>query len=190
MAVTSPILDLLILDTHNLSTLAIADISQYPTGFSIISPTVEIIPPSFPIATKVFTPHNLNVFNSNDLNLSCSTDLCQVFNLPDGYWQVKYSISPAQTNFVQKNFMRTEILQRKLSQAFMSLDLTKCDETIKDQEMREIDEINYFIQTSISAGNQCNPKLALDLYHIADRALDKFLNTKCYGGSNMSQLWS
>lgn len=190
MAVTTPILNLLILDTHNLTTLGITDISQYPIGFTIVSPTVEIIPPSFPVATKVFTPKNVNVFNSNDLNLSCSTDACQVYELPDGYWQVKYSFAPAQNNFVQKNFMRTEVLQKKLGQAFLALDLTKCDQTVKDQDMRKIDEINYYIQTSIAAGNECNPKLALDLYHLADRKLSEFLNVKCYGGSNLSTVWS
>lgn len=179
MAITVPILDILILDTHNLSTLGVADVSQYPTGLSIISPSLEIIPPSFPVSTKSFTAGDLNVYNSDDIGITCGASPCGN-DLPDGYWQLKYTISPAQTYFVQKSFMRTQKIQKKLGQAFLSLDLDKCDETIKAQDMREIDQINYYLQSSIAAGNECNAKLALDLYKIADRILTQLLNIKSY----------
>lgn len=190
MAVTSPILNLLILDTHNLTTMAVADASVYPVGFTIVSPTLEIIPPSFPIVTKVFSANNLNLFNSNDVGITCidPSSPCEVCNLPDGYWQLKYSIAPAQNNYVQIGFIRTQLLQQKLGEAFLSLDLNQCDETVKDQDMRKIDEINYYLQSSIAAGNKCNPKLALDLYHIADRMLNELLNSKCCG--NLRQVWN
>lgn len=181
MAVTSPILDILVLDTHNLGNLAIADNSQYPTGFTPISPSIEIIPPSYPISTKVFTPLSLNVFNSNDIGITCVEQDCDLCELPDGYWQLKYTISPAQTYFVTRNFMRTNLLQKKFGEAFLALDLDKCDETVKEQDMKKLDQIQYYIQTSIAAANECNPKLAIDLYNIADRELGAFLNHKCHG---------
>lgn len=185
MPVTSPILDILIIDTHNLTTLAVADNSLYPTGFNIISPSIEIIPPSFPVSTKVFTPSSLNIFNSNDAGITCVDDDCQLAQVPDGYWQLKYTIAPAQTYFTTRSFMRTNLLQQKLSEAFLALDLDHCDETISEQDMKKIDQINYYIQTSISAANGCNAKLAIDLYNIADRMLGEFLNNKCHGRSNL-----
>lgn len=189
MAVTVPILNILILDTHNLSTLAVADASVYPAGFTITNPSLQIIPPSFPVITKTFTNGSLNLYNSNDIGITCNDNTCETCVLPDGYWDLKYTISPAQTYFLEIGFMKTDLLQKRMSEAFLSLDLDKCDQTIKDQDMRELDEINYYIQTSISAGNQCNPKLAIDLYNIADRMLEKFTNARCYG-RNMSRVWS
>jgi len=180
MTVTSPILNLLILETHDLRTLGIADYSQYPIGFVPVNPTIEIIAPSFPVSTKTFVPNSLNLYNSNDVGITCVTNDCFLTNLPDGYWQVKYSISPAQTYSVTKNFMRTNLLLQRFGEAFLSLDLDHCDLGTKEQDMRMIDEINYYIQTSIAAGNQCNPKLAIDTYNIADQMLKKFLKSKCY----------
>lgn len=183
MAITAPTLNLLLLDTHNLNTLGVADLSQYPTGFSIISPSLEVIPPSFPVTTLVFTPNSLNVFNGTDLGIGCydPNNLCEI---PDGYWQIKYTISPAQTYFVQKSFMRTQVLQRMLGQLFLSLDLDKCDEVIKSQDMDQIDQINYYIQTSIAAANECNAKLAIDLYNIAFRMTHQMLNHRPFGRGN------
>jgi len=189
MAVTSPILGILVLDTHNLSTLAIADNSQYPSGYSIISPSLSIIPPSFPVITVPFTAGSLNLLSSNTVGITCNDPSCESCELPDGYWDFKYTISPAQTYFAEIGFMRTAMLGKKLDEAFLALDLDRCDQTIKDQDMRELDEINYYIQTSIAAGNRCNPKLAIDLYNIAERMVDRFLNRRCYG-RNRSNTWS
>lgn len=184
MPVTSPILDILLLDTHNLTTLAVADNSQYPVGFTIVNPSLSIVPPSFPVKTVVFANSNLNVFTTNDVGITCpSGPDCTICNLPDGYWQLTYTISPALTYTVTKSFMRTDLLQQKLAEVFLSLDLDKCDETVSRQDMLKVDQIQYYIQTSIAAGNKCNEKLAIDLYNIAERMLDEFLNHKCYGSN-------
>lgn len=184
MPVTTPILDILLLDTHNLGTLGVADVSQYPTGFTITSPSLEIIPPSFPVSTKSFTPNSLNIFNADDAGVGCSDPTGVKCEIPDGYWQLKYTVAPAQTYFVQKSFMRTNRLQRLLGQAFLSIDLDKCDEVIKAQDMAQIDQINYYLQSSIAAGNECNAKLAIDLYNIAYRMTNQLLKDKCFGGNN------
>lgn len=183
-----PVLDILIIDTHNTQTLGVADLSVYPNGFTIVSPTLEILSPSFPLVTKVFTPSSLNIFNSNDVGITCGTGSCDLSDLPDGYWQLKYSISPAQNNFVEKNFMKTSILQRKFEEAFLAVDLTQCEEALKEQDMKQIDEIWYYLQTAISAGNRCNPTLALAQYRIAWNLLELFLKKKPYG-CNMQELW-
>lgn len=182
MAVTSPILDLLILDTHNLTTLAVADNSQYPVGFTVVNPSISVIPPSFPVITIPFTNGSLNVLTSDNVGITCpSGPDCTICELPDGYWQLTYTISPAQTYTVTKSFMRTDNIQKKLMEAFLALELDKCDETVRRADMRKVDQIQYYIQTSISAGSKCNEKLAIDLYVIADRMLCEFLERKCYG---------
>lgn len=186
---SAPVLDILVLDTHNLQTVGIADISVYPPNFTIVSPTIEIMAASFPLVTKVFTASSLNIFNSNDLGITCGTGSCDLSNLPDGYWGLKYSISPAQTYFVEKNFMKTDVLQKRLSEAFLALEMTQCEEAIKEQDMKQIDEVSYYLQTCISAGNRCNPSLALSLYRNAWQLLDIFLKQKPYG-SNLQEVWS
>lgn len=181
MAVTTPILKILVLDTHNLSTFAVADSSVYPSGFTIVSPSIQIIAPSFPVITLPFTPSSLNLYTSNDLGITCNPGQPWGCDIPDGYWDLTYTISPAQTYFSEVGYMKTDLLQKKMQEGFLALDLNHCDQTIKDQDMRELDEINYYIQCSISAGNKCNPKLALDLYAIAWRMLQRFLGKRVYG---------
>jgi hypothetical protein len=66
---TSPILDFVVVDTHNTLTLGLADTSFYPTNFNVINPTFEITPPSFPKVAVTFTKGTLTVFNSNSRRL-------------------------------------------------------------------------------------------------------------------------
>ncbi len=186
MAISTPKLDIFFPDTHNILTLAVADISFYPRNYNITNPTIEVTPPSFPTVTLPFSANTINILNSNILGITCS-DESQFTELPDGYWTFKYSIAPPQTYNVTKSFFRSAQIERRFSQAFMTLNLTQCDETVKEQEMKKLDQINYWIQTAIAAGNDCNPVLALQNYRIADRLLCEFINNKCYG--NVQKMW-
>lgn len=178
---TSPILDFVVVDTHNLLTLGIADSSFYPTGFTVLNPTYEITPPSFPKATVVYTTGQLTIFNSNTLNISCVDDVSLLIDLPDGIWTVKQSITPPITYNLERTFIRTTKLEQKFGTAFLKTDLVQCNQDVKIEHMKVLDEVWFYIQAAIAAANQCNNLLAMQLYKLANTMLDNFLRDRCRG---------
>ena len=177
MAITSPILDLLLIDTHSSKSIGISDFSQYPTNFNIVSPTLEITASGFSPVTIAFAPNSINIFTSNNLNITCEGEELQV--VPDGIYSIKYSITPAYVNFISRSFLRVDEIQEKFDTAFMKLDILQCDGPLRKQREEELKSIYYFIQEAIASANKCAPDLALKLYKKANTMLDQFIKHKC-----------
>jgi hypothetical protein len=178
LATGTTVIDFVILDLHDPNLLGIADKSYYPNPSSVVSPTVEITPPSFPKATLTYVIKTLNTYNSNDLKLTCTTDDSQLGNLPDGMYTIKMSVSPEYSYSKTKSFLRTTNIRRKCGIAVMKTDITCCSDDIKKQHLQYLDEINYYIECAIAAGNDCNGTVAMGLYQEANRMLDIFINNK------------
>jgi hypothetical protein len=183
----SPILDFAVVDMHNTLTLGVADVSFYPENFNVVNPTFEITPPAFVKATVTYTVGNLNVFNSNTLNITCVSSVDQLVDLPDGIWTIRQSIAPAINYNLERTFMRTTLIEQKLGKAFLKTDITQCNQDMKIEEMKIIDQIYYYIQASVAAANQCNNILAMNLYRAANTMLDNFLADKCT--TNPARVW-
>ncbi|MEI6186994.1 MAG: hypothetical protein WCP46_00635 [Alphaproteobacteria bacterium] len=177
MAVTTPILDLLLIDTHSAKSIGISDFSQYPTNYSIISPTLEITASGFSPVTIPFTVNSINIFTSLNLNITCGGQ--EIEDLPDGIYTIKYSIAPAYINNVTRSFIRIEKLQEKFDTAFMKLDILQCDGPLRAQKEEELNSIYYYIQEAVACANKNAPDLALKLYKKADKMLNYFIQHKC-----------
>lgn len=177
----SPILDFTIVDSHNLLTLGIADTSFYPSNFNVINPTFEITPPGFPKVTLLYTVNGLLFLNSNQLNITCVDDIAFLAQLPDGIWTVRQTIAPPISWNLTRTFMRTMRIEQKLGRAFLKTDISQCNQEVRKEQMRVIDEINFYIQGAIAASNQCNNVLAMNLYNTANTMLDNFLRDRCRG---------
>lgn len=175
----SPLLDFTIVDTHNELTMAIGDTSFYPSNFNVVNPTYEITPPSFPKATVIFAKSEILYLNSNTLNITCVTDVNQLVALPDGIWTVRQSIAPAIDHNLQKTFLRTTQIEKKFGNAFLKTDLIECNQDIKIEQLKILDQIYFYIQAAISAAGQCNTDLAMKLYKYANKMLDNFIKGYC-----------
>lgn len=170
-------LDLIYVPSYNLKTLMIFDGSIYPTNPpEVVSPTIEITPPGFNTVVIPFTVNEINTFTS--LNLQVTTDNT-LRPLPDGVYHMKYSVSPAFENFVEKTFLRVDLLQEKFDKAFLTLDMMQCDRAIKEQSKQELVSIYLIIQGAIAASNECANEIAMKLYRQADRMLELFFNSGC-----------
>jgi hypothetical protein len=180
---TSPILDFVVVDTHNTLTLGIADTSFYPSNFDVLNPTLEITPPSFPKATVTYTVGAMTVFNSNTLSITCVAEVSQLIDLPDGIWTVKQTISPAITYNIERTFIRTTKLEQKFGRAFLKTDLTRCSEDLRIENMKVLNEVWFYMQAAIAAANQCNNLLAMNLYKLASTMIDNFLKDRCRGSA-------
>ena len=171
-------LDFLVINTYNTKTLGIADISVYDTDPpNVSSPTMQITVPGFTTPVSVpFNVQDFNVYNSVILGL---TTFPTMSPLPDGVYFMKYSVSPANVNFVEKNIMRTEVIQEKFDSAFMKLDMMECDSAIRTQSKVTLNSIWYLIQGSIAAANNCAIDTANKLYKQANQQLDYFIANQC-----------
>jgi hypothetical protein len=179
-------LDILVLPTYNVLTLGIADASTYPNDPPlVVAPTIEITVPNFGLATLPFVVNDFNLFNSASLGI---TEVGGDQPLPDGIYKLRYSITPAYINYVDKTIMRTERIQEKFDRAFLQLDLIECDRAIKTQSSVTLNTINFFIQGSIAAANNCAEYESNKLYAQANNMLDNFLKSNCGCSGNNYQL--
>ena len=171
-------LDILIIPTYNVLSLGIADASTYPTDPPVVSsPTIEIDIPSIGNIVLPFAIQDFNIFTSSTLGLTPVGDPLQ--QLPDGIYQFKYSVAPAYLNYVNKTFMRTEILQQKFDEAFMKLDMMECDRAIKTQQKVDLNSVYFFLQGAIASANKCAIDEANKLYERTNKMLNNFIKTNC-----------
>lgn len=170
-----------IIDTHDFKTLGIVDTSWYNPDIIIETPTIEILPPGYVIATSpFFMTKALNVYNSNGVGITKASCEEALIELPDGIWKFKYSICPNDKLFIEKFFLRTDKIQCRYTQAFLNLDLSDCDSNEdKKTKMKKLEEIEFYINGAIAAANNQDPKLATDLYQKADKLLDRYGNCRC-----------
>ena len=172
-------LDILVIPTYNTLTLGIADASTYDTDPPVVtSPTIDITLPGYTVPVSLpFNVNEFNIFNSTSLGLSAVG--APLIPLPDGVYYLKYSVAPAYLNYVEKNIMRIELIQEKYDNAFMKLDMMECDSAIRTQAKVDLSSINFMIQGSISAANNCAIDTANKLYVQANRQLDYFITNNC-----------
>lgn len=175
-------LDFLVVPTYDVLTLAITDASTYPAAPPVVNPTIEITVPGFDTVVLPFVPNTINIFNSETLGLTSSGD--PLLPLPDGVYFIKYSVVPAYENFVDKSIMRVDQLQEGFDEAFMKLEMMECDRAIKTQQKVDLTSINFFIQGSIAAANNCAVDTANKLYTQASRMLINFMKNGCQCSGN------
>lgn len=171
----TPTLDLLPIDSYSPALLIIADISSYPTGFNISTPTIEITPPGFTMQSIAFVAQSLQIYNADTLGITCSD--CQNAPLPDGIWKAKYTVAPANVYFVEKTFLRVNKLLEKYDTAYIKLDVMQCDQKFKREQKQTLDYIWADINGAIASANKCANKQAMELYNRAAKNLNKFLKT-------------
>ena len=164
-----------ILPTHNLCTIALADISFYPPGITPSTPSYQVFPPNFPSVQLAFDPSSINIYNSNNLNITCTDDSNLITPLPDGVWRVVQTISPPSVFSNDKSFLRVEQLVHQLGIAFLKTDMVNCNIGVENEDMKYLVQIWGYIQGAISASNQCNMVLAMKLYKIAERQLRNYM---------------
>ncbi len=179
-------LDILVISTYNVLTIAIADASTYPNDPPVVtSSLIDIDIPGFGITSLPFVIDNLNIFTSSSLGI---TEAGNDQALPDGIYKLKYSIAPAVTNFVEKTILRVDKLQEKFDNAFLQLTMMECDRALKTQSSVTLNTINFFIQGAIAAANNCAEYESNKLYIQADNMLNSFLKSNCGCSGNNYQL--
>jgi len=169
-------LNLNLVDTYSLSSMALADISAYDPHLAISNATIEITAPGFNKVSTIFTPKSVNVYNAQVFNIGCAPDT----ELPDGLYTVKYSVYPNDTTWVQKMFMRTAQIMCKYQRTFLAIDLhCSCNGAYYGRLKDELRNIRLLIEGSVAASNNCNTVDSMDMYKKANSLLDKLSKCQC-----------
>ncbi len=168
-----------IIDTHDFKTLGIVDTSWYNPDITIETPTLQVTPPGYQVvASPFFMIKSLNIYNSNSFGITRASCEEELLELPDGIWKFKYSICPNDKLFIERFYLKTDQIVCRYTQAFLNLDLNTCDDPVDKDKRKKLDEIEFYINGAIAAGNNQNAKLAADLYNKASKLLDRY-GAKC-----------
>lgn len=170
---TDPLIDLLVLDTHNTKTLALADASVYPAGFVPVTPTLELTLPGLAPMVMAFTPGALGIYNSVSLGIDCASG-CDTTPLPDGMYKAKVSFAPAQTRHRTFYFLRMDALKATFDLAWLKVDFTGCDVALKEDFHRQLLQIEDDLEGARIAAGVQDSRLATFLYNKATAALAAF----------------
>lgn len=163
-------LDLMMMDSHDVRYMVIADISTYPSGFNVLAPTLAVTVPGYAKKQIAFEKSLVNVFNSNTFQIPCSGG-CPPSSLPDGIYLFEYAIFPSYKYNITKSFFRVDKLYEKYDEKFLTIELLDCDQKTKRNKKMVLEEAENYLQGAIAAGNKCANKLAYELYKKADAIL-------------------
>lgn len=171
------ILDFEILETKNTKTLVFVDSSEYMENPE--KPLLEIVLPGTNRYVLVnISPRKINTFTSNTLGLTQQVLAdCQITDLPDGVYTLKYKICPYRYINRTKYFLRTTALLKKLTKVLDDLDLSDC--TISsDRDLRnEIADIFILIESARASAELANTDRASSKYQLADKKITKILQS-------------
>lgn len=169
------VLQLMNIDTYDSFSLGLADVSQYSPNFVITNPTVEITPPGYPKIALPFTAQSVNIFRASDLKIVCD-DSCSP--LPDGVYTITYTVFPASTYSVTKNFLRVNEIVCKLQKLYLATDMEcNCPSWYLISTKKTLSTIKLLIEGAISSANDGNQVTSFQLYRKADDMLDNII--KC-----------
>lgn len=168
-----------VIETGNCKTLGIVDTSNYIPGQVIVEPTLTVYVPGYPNPVAMnFLSRRVNIYNSNNLNVTCSDDGLGLINLPDGVYKAIYTIKPSTTYSTEKQFLRTCKIECKLDGALLKVDILNCEDRLRVAKINKLKEIDFMISSAKASANIGDAKLALELYKRADQELD-ILGAKC-----------
>lgn len=169
-------------ETFNLKTLKIDDNSIY--DLDPINTILEIRPPSASIY-KIFyldPDWTSEIYDCELLGLCYANCSGNAANLPDGIYDIRYSIDPNLLTMVEFIHFRTTAIMKRLAQNVCAFFNRKCDYKKSEYKllMDKLIEIRFVIDAAKYKAEEClEKKEALELYDTALTLLNQFDDGPC-----------
>jgi len=168
--------------TGSCKTLRLADNSNYLASVTVTNALLEITPPgaSCPVVFEVEKDFSKTV-NSASLNISPTQSYNDLVPLPDGPYEIKYSINPNLKVYVEYTLFRNCRLVDKYAGAICSLfnDRSKISHKEFDRRRKDLIWIKEVIDASKYIAEECGDiDAAMALYNEASILLLK-TKTQC-----------
>jgi hypothetical protein len=166
-------------DTNNCSVFRIFDTSLYSPILEIDCGTLQVTSPGFnePVSIQVLPHFNLIL---NGCTLGLQQQGCGSVSeiLPDGIYNIKYSVSPNSQVFVEYNYLRICQTLNKYFNELCKIELAACEPEadVKDQ-LSELRLIKSFLDAAKVKVEYCeNPQEGMELFMYAQTRLQKIGN--------------
>ncbi len=172
-------------DTMNLCQLRLVDTSIYNPDVPVKCPILEVTLPGFtrPIQFGEDQIQPGFILNLTACDLGTQIDGCgtSFYNLQDGIYVLKYSVSPNDLVFVEYNHLRIAKALTMYSKILCELDLGACDPDAElSKKLRELHTIRMYLDAAKAMVEIChNPRRGMELYNYALKLLGKFKCTSC-----------
>lgn len=168
-------LSLDIQDTTNTKTFRIVDTSEYNDKIPIKDAFLEFIPPGFDqVKSFKVKPRFNEVFNASILSILPAKTFKALADLPDGLYQIKYSVPPTDKLVVEYYYFRTLKLQQKFYELLCQLYRNRKNFLVAEftERRQELIWIKILIDTAkYAAEDNHNAELALQFYNEASELL-------------------
>ena len=171
-------------DTSNPRTLRIKDLSEYNSKLDTENSMIHIKSPGFTRhqGFKV-KPYFDMAFNASLLGISTTKSKKDLIDLPDGLYNINYSIKPNDKIYVEYDYFRTVRLLYKYMKAIEELFDKRFKVTKKDfeEKRRQLFWIRELIDVSKYKVEECDEfEKGMELYNEATMLLNHYsLNCAC-----------
>lgn len=166
--------------TNDCRILTLCDASSYNPDLTVSNALLEITPPGF--SCSVFfevKPKFQIVLNSSNLKIVPAKTQSQLVCLPDGIYNIKYSIAPNDKQYVEYDFLRNVSQMNNWYKAISKLYHRRNAISKKDFEEKrhELIWIKELIDVAKYKAEECGEaQEAIELYNEANRLLVDFNN--------------
>jgi len=159
--------------------LSIWDNSVYSINLPVTCARLDVLLPGFTQPVYVSTTSGFRVnLDAHNLGLVLP-DSDDKIMLPDGVYNVAYSVSPNDIMKVEYYHMRTTRIMHDYYILLGKQVFNECDDT-KNEKLSELHQIRMFIETAKAKAEVLHaPGEAVEMLAYAQRLLSKFRNSSC-----------
>jgi hypothetical protein len=173
-------IDFEVIPTYEIYTLIVADTSDWKYLVNNEATIGIKVPNSSKEILQTFIKKGLNVFNSNNLGISCLVECGEqeYVPIPDGIYTLKL-YSSSQYKSKERWFFKTDNLQLEIDKAFVKLGTQYNKEN--DEVIKDLLTIQFFVDETHAATRIGEQIVAQRNFEIAQELLKKYQDCKnCY----------
>lgn len=168
-----------VIATNNTGIIHLFDTSAYASGLGITCPRMEITIPGFK-KPRVFEPIHYFNLSLNALTLGIVSAEANILPpLPDGVYQINYSVSPNDRTLISFDHLRTTAFDKAMNIARCKIGLNTCSpsQDIEDN-LASLQEIAHYAASATAAVSTCNDtKKGMALFTYALKLLHLYTST-------------
>jgi len=174
------LLSLEIINGSTPEVLTILDTSTYADGMTVSCPELLITAPGFTRPSLINVTEGFKLpLNACALELQSTGCMSNREVLPDGIYNIRYSIAPNDKVYVEYNTLRVTSLMNEYYERLCSMNMGTCEPTPEGKAaIIEMNNIKVLIDAAVAKVEYCNkPEEGMELYEYAKKKLNK-LNCK------------
>ena len=163
--------------------MKVIDASIYTSLIQVTNEKLEVTPPGFSVPTIISTGgENFNL-TLNACLLGMQMHNCGTSSdpLPDGIYNIRYSVNPNSTVFVEYDHMRVTQILNRYYQKLCNLEMAACepDADVKEQ-LKKLRLVKSFIDAAKANVEDCHDNdTGMSLLRYAEKLLTKLDGKKC-----------